>query len=291
MIELKKGAALSLVLFVLLVFTSSSLTANVSALVGFVPLRPEWIREGDYVTYLESVTAQGLTGSIHMRVTIQGDSGVYLNKMRIERFEPQIPPNFPSGFGILDPQFAENTSDANFMIAEEKVATYKPEIEQIRGLNNKTYEAYKLTFHQIYDFGDPCRDCNLIVWYEKETLIKVRQLQWSDDYGMNMNVTTEQIIEDSNIQGLAASSPNITSTPAKTVTTTIFVTPPKTIVTTTATVTVTTTVTGSKTVETTTITETRNTSDSTAAIPISAGILLAGAVISITLLKRKVGPG
>ena len=228
-----------------------------------------------------------------MRVTIQDDSGIYLNKMRIESFEPQIPPNFPTGFGIPDPQFAENTSDANFMIAEEKVATYKPEIEQIRGLNNKTYEAYKLTFHQIYDFGDPCRDCNLIVWYEKETLIKVKQLQWSDDYGLNSTVTTQQLIEDSNIQGLAASpssSTNTTSTPAKTVTTTVFVRPPQTIVTTTATVTVTTTVTGSRTAETTTVTETRNISDSTAAIPISAGILLvAGAVISIALLKKRVG--
>lgn len=290
-----KSIALSSVLFVLLAFTSL-LTANVSVLGTSTPLRPKWIREGDYVTYLSSVTAQGLTATIHMRVTIQDDSGVYLNRMRIEQFGEQIPPNFPSGIGNLQPSFAENTFDGNFITTEEKVAAYKPEIEQVRGLNNKTYEAYKLTFHQIYDRGDPCSDCNLLVWYEKETLIKVKQLQWSDDYGMNMNVTSQQIIEDSNIQGLAASpssTNNTTSTPAKTVTTTttIFVKSPQTIVTTTATITVTTTITGSQTVETTTVTETKNGSENTAAaIPISAGILATGVIVSIVLLKKRVRP-
>ncbi len=284
---MKKSAALSLVLFALLVFTST-LTAYTSAFAPngvYTPLRPEWIREGDYVTYLYSVTAQGLTGTIHFRVTIQGDSDEYLNDMRLEYFGEQVPPNFSCCFWILDPHLAENSRDSFFMTTEEKVAAFKPEIELVRGLNNKTYEAYRLTFDQINDWGDSSC-CNITVWYEKETLIKVKQLQWLED----MNVTLQQIIEDSNIQGLAAASTNTTSTPAKTVTTTIFVTPPQTIVTTTTTITETTTVTGSKTVETTTVTETRNTSDNTAAIPISAGILLAGAVISITLLKRRVGP-
>ncbi|MCL4436323.1 MAG: hypothetical protein M1503_03035 [Thaumarchaeota archaeon] len=286
-----KDIVLSSILFVLLVFTSSFLTANVSALGGGppTPLRPEWIKAGDYVTYLESITTRGLTGTILMRVTIQDDSGVYLNKMRIERFEPHIPPNFPSGFGLLDPDVAENTMDGTFMTLDEKVATYNPEIELVHGLNNKTYEAYRLTGDQL-DFP-PCTDCNLIVWYEKNTLIKVRQLQWHHDEN-GMNVTTEQIIEDSNIQGLASASStsnNATlTTPAKTVTTTVFVRSPQTIVTTTVTITATTTVTGYKTVETTTVTETRSSSENTTvAIPVSAGILAAGAIVSIVLLKKR----
>lgn len=286
---MKNSITLSLFLFALLTFTSL-LTASVSALGDSSPLRPEWLGAGDYVTYLKSETAQGITQIIHMRETVMDNSSIYLNNLRIEDFGEHVPSNYPSNLAHFQPDYTEHTSDGNFITTEEKVAKYNPEIELVRGLNNKTYEAYKLMFHQIYDLGDPCSDCKLIVWYEKETLIKVKQLQWYEENGIN--VTSQQLIEDSNIQGLAAASSSSTpsSTPAKTVTTTIFVKSPQTIVTTTTTVTVTTTITGSTTAETTTVTETRNTVDSNAAIPISAGIVLAGAVISITLLKKKASP-
>lgn len=272
------------VLLILLFFTSP-FTAETSALTGRTPLRPEWIKSGDYVTYLSSVTTQGLTGTIHMRVTIQDDSGIYLNHMRIERFGPHIPPNFPSGFGLLDPQFAENTTDQNFRTTEEQVTTYKPEIELVRGLNNKTYETYPLTFHQIYDLGDPCTDCNLIVWYERETLIKVKQLQWYEVNGMN--VTSEQLIEESNIPQLA--SPSQSTELAKTVTTTIIVRHPQTTVTTT--VVMTTTVTGQQIVETTTLTESfTNISTETTEPTIyvwAIGATIAAIILPVILIIRK----
>ncbi len=284
----KSSVLLSSVLFVLLVsppFTAYSLSNGPPT-----PLRPEWLREGDYVTYLVTVTKGGVTQTSYIKETVIDVSGVTLSPMRIESFEAQISPNSQLSMGNLQ-SVTEDVLDENFMTLEEKVATYKPEIELVRGLNNRTYEAYRLMCDEIYDFVGP--DCNLIVWFEKETLIKVRQIQWHEENGMN--VTNQQLIEDSNIQGLAISpstTTNTTSTtPAKTVTTTIFVKSPQTVVTTTTTITETTTVTGSQTVETTTVTETRNGSENATAaaatIPISAGILAAGAIASIALLKKR----
>ncbi|MCL4436863.1 MAG: hypothetical protein M1503_12620 [Thaumarchaeota archaeon] len=256
------------------------------------PLRPEWLREGHYVTYLVTVTKGGVTQTSYIKETVIDVSGATLNPMRIESFEAHISPNLQLSMGNLQ-SITEDAFDINFMTIEEKVAVYKPEIELVRGLNNKTYEAYRLTCNQILDVVSPGSDCNLIVWFEKETLIKVRQLQWHEENGMN--VTYQQLTEDSNIQGLAISpsTTNTTSTPVKTVTTTIFVKSPQTVVTITTTFTETTIITGPQSVETTTVTETRNGSENTTAaiatatIPISAGILVAGAIVSIVLLKKR----
>lgn len=268
---------------------SSPFTANVSALGPSSPLRPEWLNAGDYVTYLYSVTALGATETIHVKSTVLGDK--YIGNMDVQRFGEQTSPNFPASLGHLGPDVTEGHLVMTFLAytfltTEDTVASTKPVVEQVRGLNNRTYEAYKMYPEIDPWYSDECH-CNFTVWYEKETLVKIKVLEWWVKDGMD--VKSELLIEDSSIQGLAASS-NTTSVPAKTLTATVFVTPPRTVVTTTETITVTTTVTGSQTVKTTTITETRNTSDSTAAIPISAGILLAGAVISIALLKRRVGP-
>ena len=203
MIELKKSIALSLVLFIILVFTSP-LTAYALSNGPPTPLRPEWLREGDYVTYLVTVTKGGVTQTSYIKETIIDDSGATIYPMRIESFEAQVSSNFQLSMGNLQ-SITEDAFDINFMTIEEKVATYRPELELVRGLNNKTYETYRLTCDQILDIVSPGSDCNLIVWFEKETLIKVRQLQWHKENGMN--VKTEQIIEDSNIQGLAVSHP------------------------------------------------------------------------------------
>lgn len=284
-----KSIVLSSVLFVLLVL-SPPLTTNVSALGPSSPLRPEWLMPGDYVTYLYSVTALGVTETIHVKSTVLGDK--YLNNMDVQRFGEQTSPNFPASLGHLSPTADEGHLVMTFLAytfltTEDEVASTKPVLEQVRGLNNRTYEAYKMYPGIDPWYSDSC-NCNFTVWYEKETLVKIKVLEWWVKDGMD--VRSELLIEDSSIQGLAA-SPNTTSTPAKTLTVTIFVTPPRTIVTTTTTLTVTTTVTGSKTAETITITETKNGSENTtaaAAIPISAGILVAGAIVSIVLLKKRV---
>lgn len=143
---MKKSIALSLVLFVLLVFTSP-LTAYTSALGPSSPLRPEWLRAGDYMTYLYSVTALGVTETIHVKSTVLGDR--YLNNMDVERFGEQTSPDFPSSLRHLGPDVTEGHLVMTFLAytfltTEDKVSSTKPVLEQVRGLNNRTYEAYKM---------------------------------------------------------------------------------------------------------------------------------------------------
>ena len=279
------AAAASSVLFVLLVFTSP-LIENVSALGGSSPLRPEWIRAGDYVTYLYSKTALGISETIHIRDTVQDDRGVYLNRLRVERYGEQTSPNFPSRLSHLSPSVEEGVTDPYLITSEDQVSSEKPEIEQVRGLNNKTYEAYKFVYPVLYVLGEPCQ-CNMTVWFEKETLVRVKQLQWWAEDGVD--VKAEQIIEDSNIPQLAA--PVEPATPGKQVvtsTTTVYVKAPQTMITTTVATTTTITATAITTIFTTTSTLTEEiTSPSTYAWATGATVATVVLAAVVVLLLRR----
>ena len=221
-----------------LIFTALS-TGKTLALGDEGQLRPDWIKSGDYVTYLYSRTAMGITETIHIRETVKDDNGTYLNRMRIERFDAQTSPDLPSSLPHLSPSVEEATSnmvvyDDTFVTSEKVVASMNPEIEQVHGLNNRTYEAYKIVLPELFTaVGTPCH-CNKTIWFEKESLVKVRELDWWIQDGID--VKAELIIEDSNIPQLADSSTS-SSTPTKTVTTTVFVKPSQTIITSTITTT------------------------------------------------------
>jgi len=289
-----KSITTTSVVFALLIFATAPFAREALALGDEEQLRPDWIKSGDYVTYLYSRTAMGITETIHIRETVKDDNGIYLNRMRIERFDAQTSPDLPSSLPHLSPSVEEATSnmvvyDDTFVTSEKVVASMNPEIEQVHGLNNRTYEAYKIVLPELFTaVGTSCH-CNKTIWFEKESLVKVRELDWWNQDGID--VKAETLIEDSNIPQLI--TPALSTTPANIVTTTtVYITAPQIIITTTTT----TTATSNKTVMitstatttlTNTITITSTERVANTSIYVWVGATVIAAVLAVVLLRKK----
>ncbi|MBI2936797.1 MAG: hypothetical protein HYY22_01170 [Thaumarchaeota archaeon] len=293
--SLKRTALFPIMFVFLLLLFTAPLIKDASALGSSYDLiRPKWMNVGDYVTYLFSVTVSGVTGTVHMRVTMINDTTPYLNQIRIETFGAEIPTNFPQGWrGQLDERveqsgFAEGLTDSYLTVSNKTVMSEHPPLEEVKGLNGRTYQAYKFNVVGFYPNSDYP---NSTIWFDKETLVRVKQVDLCSADNCGNSVRMERIIEDTNIPQLAGPSTtsNTTTGPLKTVTTTVYITFPQVALTTTTTITETITVTGSKTVEATTVTgpttiETR-TDSSTYAWAIGASTI--AALLAIALLRRK----
>lgn len=122
--------------------------------------------------------------------------------MLIEHFGEQTNPDY--FFNHFQPH-AEEGTDPTFIISKEEILSLQPEIEEVQGLNNITYETYKVLQPEVWVFGEIC-ECNRTYWYEKETLVKIKQLNWWRQE--RLDGWKERIIEDTNIPQLISPSPS-----------------------------------------------------------------------------------
>jgi len=216
-------------LLLLLVIASAGPAARSAHAIAVGASPPSWVIPGDYVEYNQTYTIDGLTASISINETFLKAANA---EMHLEGFDPQVPPGFPEP-GLVSPydsysdsaativfgngttrtlQNAGFSTDLTAFIDQDLVARTNATLDsvQVHALGDHTVQAWQVNETLLYAFiagqvGPPTSPTShSYVWFEKNTLMKIRESQNYTDPSNNDYIVSVETLEDTNIPQLMA---------------------------------------------------------------------------------------
>ncbi len=222
----------SIAVLLILLLSSNRQAVREGYAVASPPPAPSWLLPGDYVEYNQTYTIGGLTASINVNDTVIGVNGAA--DMRIQRLGPQVPSGF-SEPGLVTPYDSANESQQTTVVTTfangsrstsvESGSTFTTDLTMfvdqhlltgtnatlvplhVSGSGTPTVQAWKVDENVLYGFlGRPPEPPSFpvnpsLVWFEKDTLMKVREsTNYTDPNGNH--IASVETIEDTNIPQL-----------------------------------------------------------------------------------------
>lgn len=209
------------------------LTANKAYGIATPPMAPEWLSSGEYIEYNQTYSIEGLTASINVKDTVLANNGAA--DLHIERFGPHIPKGFPEP-GVVAPYDSANESQATIVVTTFVNGTTRTTTEpggsafttdltmfaddhelaytnktldsvSVPYMGSTAVQAWKVNESALYLYvgGAPVSPSAPVipsfVWFEKSTLMKIRESTNFTD-PLNNYVVSIETIEDTNIPQL-----------------------------------------------------------------------------------------
>jgi len=216
-------------LLLLLVIASAGPAARSAHAVAVGASPPSWVIPGDYVEYNQTYTIDGLTASISINETFLKAANA---EMHLEGFNPQVPPGFPEP-GLVAPYDSGNdsvvaivfgngttrtqqnagfTTDLTAFIDQDLVARTNATLDsvQVHALGDQMVQAWKVNETLLYTFiagevyGPGTPTSHSYVWFEKNTLMKIRESENYTNPSNNDYIVSLATLEDTNIPQLTA---------------------------------------------------------------------------------------
>jgi len=231
----------------LLVLSAAGTGMKKSYAIASPPQPPSWLLPGEYIEYNQTYTIAGLTASINVKDTVLNVSGAA--DMRIERFGPQLPKGFPepglvatydsangsqvttvvtSANGTVR-TYAETgqtfTTDLTLFVTQSLLASTNATLEsvRVRVSGGPNVQAWRVDETRLYSLigGEPAQLITPVnpslVWFEKNTLMKVRESTNYTDPSHNY-VSSVETMEETNIPQLESALASQESSPSSSTT-------------------------------------------------------------------------
>jgi hypothetical protein len=217
-------------LILLVLLSTTGLAVRKGYAIATPPAAPSWLTAGDYIQYNLTYTIGELTASINVKDTVITNNGVA--DVHIEMFGPQIPNGFPEP-GLVAPFDSGNqrvttvitssnstttiiggsgfTTDLTMFVSQAWLAGLNATLQSVHVIDSRgaTAQAWRVDENALYRFiggatalpGEPLNPS--LVWFEKDTLMKVRESTNYTDPNNNYIVSIETL-EGTNIPQLEA---------------------------------------------------------------------------------------